>query len=132
MELADHVELKMQANLQLSDYVTIVFTVPEAHADTLREVMGKAGAGKEGNYSYCSYSMKGVGRFMPNQGSNPYLGKQGVLEEVIEERIETTCNLAILEQVLEAIKQAHPYEEMTIDIYPVYEIGRKRAKVSGS
>ena len=115
--------------MELSDYVTIVVTVPETHADAVRQAMGQAGAGKVGNYSYCSYSMKGIGRFMPNKDSNPYLGKEGVLEEVIEERIETVCNRAVLEHVLEEIKKAHPYEETVIDIYPVYEIGRKKAKI---
>ncbi len=114
--------------LELSDYVTIIFTVPETHADVAREAMGRAGAGKIGDYSYCSYSLKGIGRFMPNKGSNPFLGKEDVLEEVVEERIETVCNRSILDHVLEEIKKAHPYEETVIDIYPVYEIGRKKAK----
>jgi hypothetical protein len=114
-------------HLKLSDYVTIVITVPEMHAHTVREAMGRAGAGKVGDYSYCSYSIKGIGRFMPNKGSNPYLGQEGVLEEVVEERIETVCHCAILEHVLEEIKRTHPYEETVIDIYPVYEIGRKKA-----
>ena len=114
--------------MELSDYVTIVTTVPETHADAVRTAMGRAGAGKVGDYSYCSYSVKGIGRFMSNKGSNPYLGKEGVLEEVVEERIETVCNRAILEHVLEEIKKAHPYEETVIDIYPIYEIGCKKAK----
>jgi len=113
--------------LKQSNYVTIVFTVPESHADAVRKAMGRAGAGKIGNYSYCSYSSKGIGRFMPNQGSHPYLGKENVLEEVVEERIETVCSKEVLEHVLEEIKKAHPYEETVIDIYPVYEIGHKRA-----
>lgn len=114
--------------MELSNYVTIVMTVPETHADLIRETLGRAGAGKVGDYSYCSFSTKGIGRFLPNEGSNPHIGKIGVLEEVVEERIETVCNRAFLEHVLEAIKKAHPYEETVIDIYPVYEIGRKTAK----
>lgn len=113
--------------LEVSEFVTIVTTVPETHADRVREAMGKAGAGKVGNYSYGSFSLKGIGRFKPLKGSNPFLGKEGVLEEVLEERIETVCSRAILSEVLEAIKKAHPYEETVIDIYPVYEIGRKKA-----
>jgi hypothetical protein len=120
-------EIKQEINLlELSDYVTIVITVPETHGDVVREIMGHAGAGKVGDYSYCSYSMKGIGRFMPNKGSDPYLGKEGVIEEVVEERIETVCNRSILAHVLEEIKKAHPYEETVINIYPVYEIGRKK------
>lgn len=129
MTKSDDFEIKQEINyLELSDYVTIVVTVPETHANEVREAMGRAGAGKVGDYSYCSYSLKGIGRFMPNKGSKPHLGKVGVLEEVVEERIETVCNRSILENVLEEIKKAHPYEETVIDIYPVYEIGRKKAK----
>ncbi len=113
--------------MELSDYVTIVTTVPQTHADAVREAMGRAGAGKVGNYSYCSFSIKGIGRFVPGKGSDPHIGKEGVLEEVAEERIETVCDKAVLECVLEEIKKAHPYEETVIDIYPVYEIGRKKA-----
>jgi hypothetical protein len=116
-----------RTQMKQSELVTLVITVPETHADAVRKAMGKAGAGKVGNYSFCSYSTKGIGRFMPTEGSNPHIGKEGVLEEVIEERIETTCRREILEQVLDAIKKAHPYEETVIDIYPVYEIGRKQA-----
>jgi len=120
-------EAKKEFYLEHSDYVTIVITVPETHADAVREAMGKAGAGKVGNYSFCSYSVKGIGRFMPNENSTPYIGKQGIIEEIVEERIETVCNRSVLEYVIEEIKKVHPYEETVIDIYPVYEIGRKKA-----
>ena len=113
--------------MELSDYVTIVIIVPETHAHIMRETLGRVGAGKVGNYSHCSYSVKGMGRFMPHKGADPYLGKEGVIEEVIEEKIETVCHQSILEYVLEEVKKVHPYEEMVIDIYPVYEIGRKKA-----
>lgn len=115
--------------LELSEYVTIVITVPETHADAVRKAMGQAGAGKVGDYSFCSFSVKGIGRFMPNKGANPYLGKEDVLEEVVEERIETVCHRLVLQKVLDEIKKAHPYEETVIDIYPVYEMGRKKAKL---
>ncbi|MBP9842309.1 MAG: DUF1653 domain-containing protein [Simkaniaceae bacterium] len=49
------------------------------------------------------------------------------MEEVVEERIETVCPLSVLDHVIEEIKKAHPYEETVIDIYPVYEIGRKKS-----
>lgn len=114
--------------LELSNYVTIVFTVPESHADQLRDTLGQAGAGKVGNYSYCSFSMKGTARFIPHQGSNPFIGTHEKLEEVVEERIETVCDRAVLPQVLEEIKKAHPYEDTVIDIYPIYESARKIPK----
>ena len=48
--------------------VKLVVTVPSAQADILREAMGKAGAGKVGNYDFCSFSSKGVGRFSSEIG----------------------------------------------------------------
>lgn len=68
--------------------VKIIVTVPESEADSLREVIGRAGAGKVGNYVHCSFSLKDTGRFMPQNGANPAIGQVGRLEQVEEERIE--------------------------------------------
>jgi hypothetical protein len=111
--------------LEVSNFVTIAFTVPATHSQRVREAMGQAGAGRIGNYSYCSFSVKGIGRFLPNPGATPYIGEVGLLEEIEEERIETVCDKALLDKVVEAIKKVHPYEETVIDIYPVYSMGRK-------
>ncbi len=115
----------MTKNLKLSNRVTLIVTVPETHADKVRAAMGKAGAGRVGHYSHCSFSVKGTGRFIPTAGAHPFIGKEGVSETVNEERIETVCSLDCLEAVIAAIKEAHPYEETTIDLYPIYEMGIK-------
>lgn len=95
----------------------IVVYVPEDHADKLREAMGNAGAGKIGNYSHCTFSVKGTGRFRPEEGANPAIGEVGKLEEVAEERIETVCSEGNLQAVLKAIREVHPYEEPATDVY---------------
>lgn len=115
----------MLNNAPLSDYITIIITVPETHADIVREAMGRAGAGKIGNYSFCSFSTKGIGRFLPNENAQPHIGTHSILETVIEEKIETVCARDNLEKVIEAIKAAHPYETTIIDMYPVYKLGCK-------
>ncbi len=97
----------------------LVMYVPLSHADILREEIGKAGAGKIGNYTHCTFSIKGTGRFKPGEGSNPTIGQMGKLEEVEEERIETVCEAEKLEDVLAAIKAVHPYEEPATDVYPI-------------
>ncbi len=51
----------------------LVFTVPLSHADIVREAIGKAGAGKLGNYSYCSFSTRGIGRFIPHTDAHPLI-----------------------------------------------------------
>jgi hypothetical protein len=100
-----------------SKNVKIVLFVPETHTDIVREVMGKAGAGVLGNYTYCTFSTKGIGRFKPEQGSTPHIGKVGKLEEVDEERIEVTCSRERLEEVMKEIKKVHPYDEIAYDVY---------------
>lgn len=105
-----------------SKNVKIVVFVPESHADAVREAMGKAGAGVIGNYTFCTFSSKGVGRFRPEVGANPAIGEVGKPEAVEEERIEVVCNRHMLREVVAAIKGAHPYEEVALDIYPLEEV----------
>lgn len=102
--------------------VKIVVTVPETHAQQLREAMGKAGAGRLGNYSYCSFSSPGTGRFLPNEQAHPAIGQSGQLESVAEERIEVTCDREVLQAVVAAIKKVHPYEEIALDVYTLEDL----------
>lgn len=105
----------------MSSYKVIV-TVPENEADNLREAIGNAGGGKVGNYTHCSFSVKGIGRFKPVHGANPSIGQVGRLEEVAEERIEVTCDGESIKAVIAAIRKAHSYEEPAIDVYELTEL----------
>jgi hypothetical protein len=100
----------------------LVVTVPLTHADIVREAMGKAGAGKLGNYSFCSFSSRGTGRFKPEAGATPHIGTVAQLEAVEEERIEVNCSREIVQDVISAIKSVHPYEEVAIDVYALEDI----------
>ena len=101
----------------------VAVTVPENEADKLREAIGNAGGGKVGNYTHCSFSIKGTGRFLPVSGANPTIGEVGKLEEVAEERIEITCDDANVRAVVAAIRETHSYEEPAIDVYELVELG---------
>jgi len=105
-----------------SKNVKIVVFVPETHTDIVREVIGKTGAGIIGNYSFCTFSSKGTGRFRPEEGANPHIGSVGKLEEVTEERIETICSREKMQDVIKAIKKVHPYEEVALDVYSLENI----------
>lgn len=100
-------------------FVKIAVFVPVTHAQKIRDVLAEAGTGKLGDYDSCSFSSKGVGRFRPLKGADPHIGKIGKLEEVEEEKIEVLCAREKLEEVLKTVKEAHPYEEPAIDIYPL-------------
>lgn len=99
--------------------VKIVVFVPKSHTDIVRKAMGDAGAGKIGNYSHCSYSVDGVGRFLPLEGAKPAIGEVGKPEEVQEERAECVCDRNIAKEVIAAMRKVHPYEEVAFDIYPL-------------
>jgi hypothetical protein len=108
----------------MSELVKLVVFVPESAADAVRQAMGDAGAGKIGNYTHCSFSVKGMGRFLPGDGSHPAIGEVGKPEAVAEERIEVVCERVQLNQVIGAIQSAHPYEEVPIDIYPLTSVNK--------
>lgn len=97
-------------------------TVPLTHADILRDAIGKAGAGKLGNYSFCSVSTKVTGRYFPEEGATPHIGQIAKLEQVEEERIEVTCDNDVLKDVIDAIKSVHPYEEIALDVYSLEDL----------
>ena len=54
-------------------------------------------------------------------GANPHIGQVGKLEIVEEEQIEVICDRAIAKQVIAALKQAHPYEEVIVEVIPLID-----------
>ncbi|QQR65407.1 hypothetical protein IPH92_02415 [Candidatus Kaiserbacteria bacterium] len=99
--------------------VKLVVFVPLTHTDIVRTALGEAGAGKIGNYDFCSFSTRGIGRFQGNEKTNPSVGTAGVYESVEEDRIEVLVPRAILKDVIDRVKAVHPYEEVAFDIYPL-------------
>jgi dinuclear metal center protein, YbgI family len=97
--------------LKLATYVP-----PEAVEGVLA-ALHAAGAGCIGAYSHCSFSTQGEGRFYAPPESAPYAGAKGQLNRVGEVRIETVCPSYRLASVLEALVEAHPYEEPAYDVY---------------
>lgn len=110
--------------------VKLVVYVPTTHVTAVRDVMGENEAGHIGNYSHCTFQTEGTGTFMPLEASNPYIGSQNELEVVNEVKIETIIPKPKLSRVVDAMIEAHPYEEVAYDVYPLeingktYGIGR--------
>lgn len=102
--------------------IKIVTFVPVADAEKVRTAMGDAGAGRLGNYTHASFSVKGVGRFLPGEGAHPAIGEVGKLEEVEEERIEVICQKDKVKEIVAAIKKVHPYEEIPLEIYKLVDV----------
>ena len=111
------------AIISLMANVKIVTFVPVADADKVRNAIGGAGAGQVGEYSFCSYSVIGIGRFVSSNKANPHIGEANKPEAVKEERIEVICERTKAKTVIEAMRQAHPYEEVAFDIYSLIDEG---------
>jgi hypothetical protein len=94
----------------------IVFVPPEA-LDAVRDALFAAGAGRIGSYERCSWYTEGTGTFLGGEGAAPVLGEAGREERVHELRLETVFPAELHEQVVSALRDAHPYEEPAFDIY---------------
>lgn len=97
--------------------------VPKDHADTVRLKMCEVGAGFIGNYSHCSFNIDGKGTFMPEEGTNPFIGAINSLETVEEIKVETVVPKKALNSVLNEMLKSHPYEEVAYDLYKIENKG---------
>ncbi len=100
-------------------YEKIVVFVPAGYEDRVASSMAEAGAGWIGNYSHCTFRSRGTGTFMPRENTDPFIGEKGKLEQVDEYRLETIVPAEDTGQVIEAMLDAHPYEEVAYDVYPL-------------
>lgn len=99
--------------------VKIVVFIPEEKVSEFRDAVCNVGAGKVGNYTYCTSSAKVSGTYIPGEKAKPYIGMQNTLEFVEEIRLEFVCDIKKVKDVLKVIKEIHPYEEPVIDIIPL-------------
>ncbi len=90
----------------------LVTFVPSGHTETVLKAMHDAGAGNIGNYANCSFRLEGTGTFKPLEGADPFLGKPGEQEYVSETRVEVIFPLVAERRILDALRSAHPYEEV--------------------
>lgn len=101
----------------------IVVYVPKSHGDAVRQALAQSGAGFTGNYSDCSFTASGLGRFKAQDGAHPFIGKVGTVATAEEERIETIVPKSRLSQTVKAVLAVHPYEEPAYDVYPLQNEG---------
>jgi hypothetical protein len=97
----------------------LVIYVPASAAHAVRQAVGDAGAGSLGNYSHCSFSLEGTGRFTPLPGANPTVGVVNFPEEVPETRIEAIYPRSRRNAVVAAALSVHPYETPAFMTFPI-------------
>lgn len=103
----------------MSEKVLIVTGVSPDGVDAILHAVAKAGGGIVGNYTHCAFTNTGYGRFKPDNSATPHIGLSGAINQVEETRIETFCERQIAKQVVQAIRDAHLYEEPIIYIVPM-------------
>ncbi len=113
--------------LEHSRLFKLVTFVPKDYLEKVRNAVCSSGAGVIGEYAYCSFSTTGTGTFLPSDKAKPFLGKVGKINEEKEERFEVIVPSEVLDNVIEALLEAHPYEEVA---YDVYLLQNKNQKVS--
>ena len=102
-------------------YKLAVF-VPEDAFDAVREALADAGAGRIGDYEACAFAVEGTGFFKPGVNTDPHIGEAGGGVEAAQERkLEVEVARWNLGRVLGALHDAHPYEEVAYDLYPVHQ-----------
>lgn len=103
---------------ELSGMYKLSFFVPPSHVEQVKSAVFAAGGGRIGAYDQCAWQVLGQGQFRPLDGSQPFLGQTGVVEQVEEWKVELVVADALIEAVVLALKQSHPYET------PAYEVWR--------
>ena len=97
----------------------LVWFVPEEALDATRDAVFAAGAGRIGEYERCSWYTPGTGTFFGGESTNPAIGESGREERAPELRVETVVPGERTDAVVSALLEAHPYEEVAYDLYPL-------------
>ena len=95
----------------------LVTFCPKNATEKILNALAQAGAGQIGNYANCSFVSEGIGRFMPTDAANPFIGEKNKLEKVEENKIEVIFPSTLENKVKRALFEAHPYEEVSYDIF---------------
>ncbi|QIP16420.1 Nif3-like dinuclear metal center hexameric protein [Spirosoma aureum] len=90
----------------------LVTFVPVADTQRILDALYAAGAGQIGDYKNCSFRVSGMGTYQPGETAQPAIGEVGEYHEEAENRIEVIIPAHQQGQLLTALRQAHPYEEV--------------------
>jgi dinuclear metal center YbgI/SA1388 family protein len=97
----------------------LVTFVPESHLEVVRNVLFEAGAGVIGDYNKCSFTVAGRGSYRAGDYANPFAGEIGKTHFENEIRLETVLFSHDKTGIIKALIDAHPYEEVAYDLYPL-------------
>ncbi len=100
----------------------IEFYAPESHLEKVKDAMFEVGAGRVGAYDSCAWQTLGNGQFRPQEQSDPFIGRNGLVETVSEYKVEMVCEEQFLSSVVFALKESHPYEEVAYSVVQLWSV----------
>ena len=100
----------------------LCFYVPETHLDAVKKAVFAAGGGRIGRYDSCCWQALGQGQFRPLEGSQAFLGRVGLVEQVVEWKVELVVADELIHDAVKALKQSHPYETPAFDVWRLSDI----------
>ncbi len=115
LDLSDRTLLAPKPN-QLKKLYTFI---PAAQVDQVADALFEAGAGQIGRYDRCSFRQSGEGSFRALEGANPFVGSVGTTHREPEWKLEVLYSPHQEREILEALRKAHPYEEVAYDLVSV-------------
>jgi hypothetical protein len=119
--MADKLSLKNRKVLlpKENNLMKLYVYIPKEHVQKVRDAIFKAGAGRIGNYSECSFNLPGTGTFKAEEGTDPFVGEVGKMHEEEEVKSEIIFPGYLRNKIVAAMTEAHPYEEVAYDIIPL-------------
>ena len=120
-KIADKIGLENHRILSpvASQLIKLAYFVPIDHVEKTRNEVFKAGAGQIGDYDMVSFNAEGKGSFRPGKNARPFVGDLGKMHFENEIRVEVILPKHLKNKVVNALINAHPYEEVAYDLYPL-------------
>ncbi|MDQ3683540.1 MAG: Nif3-like dinuclear metal center hexameric protein, partial [Bacteroidota bacterium] len=100
----------------------LITFAPNDKAEDIRKALFSAGAGHIGKYAECSFNSLGTGTFKAEDGADPSVGEIGKQHLEQETKIEIVYPFYLEIQVIKALIDNHPYEEVAYDIFTMENI----------
>jgi dinuclear metal center YbgI/SA1388 family protein len=104
---------------RVEEQVKLVLFIPPGYEEKITPLLDTPLSGRIGPYRLCTFKGLGEGTYMPEPGSHPYKGETGRMERVPEWRLEVLADKSAVRELIQKVRQVHPYEEMAFDVYPV-------------
>ena len=111
--------------IEKNTHLKLEFYVPKKNEREVFEALYSLGAGALNDYENCCFASKGFGSFRGLKNSKPAIGKPGEMTIVEEVKAEMIIPKKNAFEIVEKLKEVHPYEEVAYYLHPIIFNERK-------